>query len=126
MVVSDIQEAAATYALLGFELKATPIVDKVQKATIAFVQVAEGVSVELLEPKGADSPIHRFLQRSEGGVHHLCYEVDNVGQWWRKLRNQGAVPVGQPVPAVALENRLIAFMYLKGSLIELLEAHHDT
>jgi len=96
-------------------------VDEVQKVKVAFVDCGGGVSLELIEPLTVDSPVTRFL-KGGGGLHHLCYEVDDIDEAVDDLRGQGALLVCSPVPAAAFNGKKIAFLYLyKKSLIEIVE-----
>ncbi len=77
--------------------------------------------VELVAPAGEQSPVTAFLQKG-GGLHHLCFEVDNLEKQLQEAKTQGAVVVRKPVPAVAFNNRRIAWIYTEGKLlVEFLE-----
>src|SRR5579864_8797489 len=77
---------------------------------------------ELVEPAGDKSPVIPFLKRG-GGLHHLCYEIDNLEQQLALSRSEGGLVVRQPLPAVAFEGRRIAWVYTKNQLlVEYLES----
>jgi methylmalonyl-CoA/ethylmalonyl-CoA epimerase len=77
--------------------------------------------VELVEPAGDKSPVQSFLKRG-GGLHHLCYEVDQLEKQLELSRLNGGLIVRPPVPAVAFGGRRIAWFYTKEKLlIEYLE-----
>jgi methylmalonyl-CoA/ethylmalonyl-CoA epimerase len=77
---------------------------------------------ELVEPAGEKSPVIPFLKRG-GGLHHLCYEIDNLEQQLALSRSEGGLVVRQPLPAVAFEGRRIAWVYTKNQLlVEYLES----
>jgi len=77
--------------------------------------------VELVEPAGEKSPVIPFLKRG-GGLHHLCYEIDDLEEQLRLSRTQGGIVVRNPLPAVAFEGRRIAWVYTRNKLlIEYLE-----
>jgi methylmalonyl-CoA/ethylmalonyl-CoA epimerase len=79
--------------------------------------------IELVEPAGEDSPVRRFLDTAKGGMHHLCYEVGDIDESVRDMRSRGARLVRPPKPAVAFDNRRIAWVLTaENLLIELLEA----
>ena len=60
------------------------------KAGMIPIEVSEHLRVELLEPTGADSPIAKFLaKRSDGGLHHLCFEVEGIEKWEALLKKEG-------------------------------------
>jgi len=71
---------------------------------------------ELVEPAGDNSPVIPFLKRG-GGLHHLCYEIDNLEDQLALSRAQGGLVVRPPLPAVAFEGRRIAWVYTKNKLL---------
>jgi len=72
--------------------------------------------VELVEPAGEKSPVIPFLKRG-GGLHHLCYEIDNLEDQLALSRAQGSLVVRPPLPAVAFAGRRIAWVYTKNKLL---------
>ena len=79
--------------------------------------------LELVEPAGDKSPVISFLNRG-GGLHHLCYEVDDLEEQLRLSRTQAGIVVRPPLPAVAFDGRCIAWVYTKQKLLlEYLERH---
>jgi methylmalonyl-CoA/ethylmalonyl-CoA epimerase len=97
--------------------------DPVQRVRVAFIYPSQpgDASVELVEPEGHNSPVEKFLERG-GGLHHLCYEVDNLDQVVRTASARGVVLVRHPKPAVAFDGRRIAWVLTKENLlIEYLE-----
>jgi methylmalonyl-CoA/ethylmalonyl-CoA epimerase len=76
---------------------------------------------ELVEPADERSPVHAFAAKG-GGLHHVCYVVDNLEQALTSARSLGALVTRQPMPAVAFGGRRIAWIYTKNRLlIEYLE-----
>jgi len=76
---------------------------------------------ELVEPADTKSPVHSFLTKG-GGLHHVCYVVENLEQELSRARATGAVITRQPLPAVAFGGRRIAWIYTRNRLlIEYLE-----
>ena len=94
-----------------------------QGVTIVFVELPN-TRVELLEPLGKNSPIAAFLQRNPtGGMHHLCYEVEDVAASVARLTAEGARVLGEP--RIGAHGTPIVFLHPKdfaGTLIELEEA----
>jgi methylmalonyl-CoA/ethylmalonyl-CoA epimerase len=78
-------------------------------------QAADPV-VELVEPAGEKSPVIPFLKRG-GGLHHLCYEVDDLEHQLQLSRAQGGIMVRAPLPAVAFDGRRIAWVYTRQKLL---------
>jgi methylmalonyl-CoA/ethylmalonyl-CoA epimerase len=76
---------------------------------------------ELVEPADEQSPVHSFAAKG-GGLHHVCYVVDNLEQALAAARSLGALITRQPLPAVAFGGRRIAWIYTRNRLlIEYLE-----
>jgi methylmalonyl-CoA/ethylmalonyl-CoA epimerase len=97
--------------------------DPLQRVHVSFVysRHASEPSIELVEPAGPDSPVQKFLE-SGGGLHHLCYEVDNIDEVARCASARGLVLIRRPQPAVAFSGRRIAwFQTRERLLIEYLE-----
>lgn len=98
--------------------------DEIQRARVAFLDLPPGgTRVELVEPIGPDSPVARFLDKG-GGLHHLCFEVDDIDRQISTMKTQLAMLVRQPKPAVAFGGRRIGWMLTREKLlIEYLERH---
>jgi methylmalonyl-CoA/ethylmalonyl-CoA epimerase len=97
--------------------------DPIQRSRVAFLDLPTpgAVQLELVEPAAADSPVARFLEKG-GGLHHLCYEVDDLQRQIQWMKSQRAVLIRSPKPAVAFGGRRIAWMRTRDSLlIEYLE-----
>jgi methylmalonyl-CoA/ethylmalonyl-CoA epimerase len=97
--------------------------DPVQNVWVAFIypQKQSDPSLELVEPAGPGSPVQDFLA-SGGGLHHVCYEVDDLDRTVREARGHGLVMIRRPQPAVAFGGRRIAwFVSREKLLIEYLE-----
>lgn len=126
VVVEDIVRSAEAYEhLLGL----TPLTDPekgedpIQRVRALFIDLGreDDVTLELLEPTGPDSPIMNFLRRG-GGLHHLCFEVDDLDQEISRIKDQGGTVVCDPVPACGFDNRRIAFIFpVDNILVELVE-----
>lgn len=82
--------------------------------------------IELLEPLGASSPIAKFLERSpDGGIHHICYEVDDIIAARDRLRAGGARILGDGEPKIGAHGKPVLFLHPKdfcGTLVELEQA----
>jgi len=82
--------------------------------------------IELLEPLGADSPIAKFLERNpDGGIHHVCYEVDDILAARDKLKAEGARVLGDGNPKLGAHDKPVLFLHPKdfcGTLVELEQA----
>ncbi len=118
-VVSSIEAVADSFARsIGATWNQKVIHDPLQVVRVAFVQGCNPscASVELVEPAGPNSPVQSFLQRG-GGLHHLCYEVDQLEEQLKVSRSIGGVTVRPPLPAVAFGGRRIAWVFTKEKLL---------
>lgn len=93
--------------------------------TTVFVELPN-TKIELLEPLGENSPIAKFLQKNPaGGIHHVCYEVDDIIAARDRLREQGATVIGNGEPRIGAHGKPVIFLHPKdflGTLIELEQA----
>ena len=90
--------------------------------TVAFVELPNA-KVELLQPLGADSPIAKYLRNNpDGGMHHLCFEVDDILAARDQLLSAGARVLGDGAPKIGAHGKPVLFLHPKdfnGTLIEL-------
>ena len=113
VAVPDLDQAVATYQrIFGYSISSGPFVDPIQKVSVCFLSAngAGEVSIELVAPTGADSPVNRMLTKGIS-AYHLCYEVANIDEALEQVRSQGCVVLGHPVEAVAFQGRRIAWFY---------------
>ncbi len=125
IAVPDLAAASALYAkALGAQVSA-PLAQPDHGVSVAFVTLPNG-KIELLEPLGADSPIANFLARNPaGGIHHICYEVDDILAARDRLRAAGARVLGDGEPKIGAHGKPVLFLHPKdflGTLIELEQA----
>lgn len=92
--------------------------DPIQRARVIFLDLPPSASLrlELLEPTAPDSPLLRFQEKG-GGLHHLCYEVDDLAAQIRWMKSLKAMLIRSPQPAVAFGGRRIAFMRTQDALL---------
>ena len=125
IVVKRREEAYAFYRdVLGLSLvREAEIVDQGVRAALLAAGDSE---VELLEPLGAGSPIAKFLERNaDGGIHHLCYEVDDIIAARDRLKAAGARVLGDGEPKIGAHGKPVLFLHPKdfcGTLVELEQA----
>ncbi len=125
IVVPDLAAAASRYqGALGAEVSA-PLALPEHGVTVVFVELPNS-KIELLEPLGVDSPVRGFLDKNpSGGMHHLCYEVDDIIAVRDRLRDAGARVLGDGEPKIGAHGKPVLFLHPKdfcGTLIELEEA----
>jgi methylmalonyl-CoA/ethylmalonyl-CoA epimerase len=125
IAVRDIAKASEVYrTTLGADVSApVPLPD--HGVTTVFITLPN-TKIELLEPLGADSPIAKFLERSpDGGIHHVCYEVDDIRAARDRLKAQGARVLGDGQPKIGAHGKPVLFLHPKdfcGTLVELEQA----
>ena len=125
IAVPDIAAASRMYrSTLGAEVSAPEALPE-HGVTVVFIALPN-TKIELLEPLGADSPIARFLDKNpDGGIHHVCYEVDDIAAARDRLVNSGARVLGLGEPKIGAHGKPVLFLHPKdfnGTLIELEQA----
>ena len=125
IAVPDLAAAATTYSqTLGAKVSA-PLDQPEHGVTVVFVELPN-TKIELLHPLGPNSPIKAFLERNaSGGVHHVCYEVDDIIAARDQLKAAGARVLGDGEPRIGAHNKPVLFLHPKdfwGTLIELEQA----
>lgn len=124
IAVPDLEAAAAQYRdTLGAEVGA-PQDEPDHGVTVVFINLPN-TKVELLYPLGEDSPIAGFLEKNpSGGIHHMCYEVEDIRAAAGKLTASGARVLGDGEPKIGAHGKPVLFLHPKdfnGTLIELEE-----
>lgn len=92
--------------------------------TVVFINLPN-TKIELISPHGDNSPILSFLKKNpNGGIHHICYEVDCINDAISKLTKDGATILGDGLPKIGAHGNPVVFLHPKdfnGTLIELEE-----
>jgi len=122
IAVPDLAAASAQYrTMLGAEVTEPQVLPE-HGVTVVFI-VLPNTKIELLEPLGESSPIAAFLAKNpSGGMHHVCYEVDDILAARDRLKSQGARVLGDGEPRLGAHNKPVLFLHPKdfnGTLIEL-------
>jgi len=122
IAVPDLAAASATYRdTLGAVVSAPQPLPE-HGVTVVFVELPN-TKIELLEPLGADSPIAKFLEKNaQGGMHHICYEVEDIIAARDQLKATGARILGDGEPKTGAHGKPVLFLHPKdfvGTLVEL-------
>jgi methylmalonyl-CoA/ethylmalonyl-CoA epimerase len=122
IAVRDLATAAAMYReTLGAEVSQPQALPE-HGVTVVFVTLPN-TKIELLEPLGDGSPIAKFLEKNpDGGMHHVCYEVDDIIAARDRLKTRGARVLGDGEPRVGAHGKPVLFLHPKdfcGTLVEL-------
>ena len=125
IAVADLAAATAVYRdTLGASVS-EPLALPEHGVTTVFVELSN-TKIELLQPLGEASPIARFLDKNPaGGVHHVCYEVDDIEAASARLSAQGARVLGDGRPKTGAHGKPVLFLHPKdfcGTLVELEQA----
>jgi len=122
IAVRSISDSLTFYReVLGLELAGTETVDD-QGVRVALLPVGEA-RIELLEPVSGETPVGRFITKRGEGLHHICYEVDDLASKLDELRSRG-VRLLDGYPRCGAEGKLVAFLHpasAHGVLVELVE-----
>ncbi len=125
IAVPDLEAATAKYRdVLGAKVSA-PQDEPDHGVTVVFVELPN-TKVELLYPLGEKSPIQGFLDKNpNGGIHHICYEVDDIIAARDQLKETGARVLGDGAPKIGAHQKPVLFLHPKdfaGTLVELEQA----
>ncbi len=122
IAVPDLAKGAALYRdTLGAKVSA-PLALPDHGVTVVFVELPN-TKIELLEPLGADSTITPYLARNpSGGMHHVCYEVEDIMAARDRMKAKGARVLGDGEPRIGAHGKPVLFLHPKdfcGTLVEL-------
>ncbi len=121
IAVPDVKAAAQLYRDKLGAVVSEPKAQPDHGVTAVFVEL-DNAKIELLEPLGENSPIAKFLKRNpEGGVHHLCLEVDDIKQAKEKLEAGGVRILGSGEPTDGAHGKPVLFLHPKDFFATLIE-----
>ena len=124
IAVPNVENAASKYKeMLG--AKVSDIIELPDHGVKTIFVNLNNTKIELIEPLGESSPIESYLKRKpDGGMHHICYEVQNINDACKKLTDNGATILGSGKPSIGAHGKPVIFLHPKnfnGTLIELEE-----
>jgi methylmalonyl-CoA/ethylmalonyl-CoA epimerase len=122
IAVKDIAAASKTYRdVLGAKVS-EPKAQPDHGVTVVFIELPN-TKIELLEPLGETSPIAKFLEKNpDGGMHHVCYEVEDILAARDRLKSAGARVIGDGNPKLGAHGKPVLFLHPKdfnGTLVEI-------
>jgi len=120
VAVKDLEEAREYYRSVFGKESSEPMVGGGGTVRASLVEL-ENSTVELLEPIGNEGAIAKFLEKRGEGIHHVCYEVDDINAEIEALKAKGMESLGKPMPGA---EGLSAFLHPKGThgvLVELVQ-----
>ncbi|WP_295555418.1 methylmalonyl-CoA epimerase [uncultured Hyphomicrobium sp.] len=122
IAVKNLSAATAVYKNALGAVVTDPLPQPEHGVTVVFVNLPN-TKIEFLEPLGEGSPIAKFLEKNpDGGIHHLCYEVDDIIAARDQLKEQGARVLGDGNPKIGAHGKPVLFLHPKdfcGTLTEL-------
>ena len=125
IAVRDLSAAAASYRDTLGATVTEPIDQPEHGVTVVFVALPN-TKIELLAPLGETSPIQKFLDKNpDGGMHHVCYEVEDILSARDRLKAAGARVIGSGEPKIGAHGKPVLFLHPKdfqGTLVELEQA----
>ncbi len=125
IAVPNLDAAIATYRNALGATVSKPQAEPDHGVTVVFVELPN-TKIELLEPLGEGSPIQAFLDKNpSGGMHHVCYEVDDIIGARDRLTAEGARVLGSGEPKIGAHGKPVLFLHPKdlcGTLVELEQA----
>ena len=125
IAVPDLAAAAASYRDALGATVGEPRDMPEHGVTVVFVELPNA-RIELLHPLGEDSPVAGFLKRNPaGGIHHVCFEVDDIRAARDRLTAQGARVLGDGEPKIGAHGKPVLFLHPKdfqGTLVEIEQA----
>jgi methylmalonyl-CoA/ethylmalonyl-CoA epimerase len=125
IAVTDAEMAAKIYGT-AFGAEISPAVPLPEHGVITVFATLPNTKVEFIQPLGASSPIAKFLERNaDGGIHHICYEVEDIIGTRDMLMREGARVLGDGIPRIGAHGKPVLFLHPKdfsGALVEIEQA----
>jgi methylmalonyl-CoA/ethylmalonyl-CoA epimerase len=90
-----------------------------EKVNTSFFQTGLN-KIELLQGTGPESPVSKFIEKKGEGIHHIAFEVENIGQEMKRLESEGFTLLS-PHPKKGADNKLVCFLHPKGTNAVLIE-----
>jgi methylmalonyl-CoA/ethylmalonyl-CoA epimerase len=127
IVVGSLEDGIQQWEeLFGYRVASEIVLNAHQEVHVVFLVKAGSVTVKLVQPFGAGSPVAAFARKG-GGLHHICFRCDDLAVEVPLLRSKGARLIVPPRPGEAFKNNEIAFLLAKNNLnIELIDTTEKT
>ena len=124
IAVPNIDEAVKPYKNTFGAQVSKPLDQPLHGVQVVFI-ILPNTKIELISPLGADSPISKFLRRHpNGGIHHICYEVESIDAAIYKLSKENYKILGSGLPKLGAHGKPVIFLHptqFNNTLIELQE-----
>lgn len=121
-LTDDSKKAIKNYKFLGYEINQS-FLDNLRGVKITFLKHSStDVLLEIIEPFDNNSDVSNIMKKYKNNLYHSCFEVTNIKECITKLEKAGFITIDLPKPAIAFNNRKVAFLLSKYTgIIELLE-----
>jgi methylmalonyl-CoA/ethylmalonyl-CoA epimerase len=124
LAVKSFDSALKFYGNLNYNCS-NPIVDELQKVELIICTSDIFPSVELIKPINEESPIINYLKKTNEIIYHTCYEIFDDHQLKFIFKQNRAICISKPKPAILFDNRLVSFYYIHNvGIIEILESDY--
>lgn len=120
---NDLRQSSQFYIAQGY-VKTESLYDPIQNVNICFLDHPNKANprIKLISPENETSPVNKHLQKNGVSPYHICYAVDNIKETILDLKKQKFIIVSKPQAAVAMNNKMVCFLFSKNTgLIELVE-----
>jgi len=125
IAVRDAKQAAKIYGV-AFGAEISDAVPLLEHGVTTVFATLPNTKIEFIEPLGDASPIAKFIERNpDGGIHHVCYEVDDIIATRDRLVEEGARVLGDGQPKIGAHGKPVLFLHPKdfsGALVEIEQA----
>lgn len=123
IVVRSLEQAIPLWEkAFGYSPMTSPVVNSRQHVRVVFLAKEGSITIKLVEPADASSPVSALAARG-GGLHHLCFRCASLDDELLRLQQDGMIVVTAPQPGEAFDNEPIAFVYAgQGLNVELIES----
>ena len=121
IAVKDLDGAVQVWENLGLQFEEEREVVEEQGVITAFAQIDKNAHLELLCPHGDSGPIHKYIEKKGEGIHHLCFQVQDVTAKTRELQEKGFTLIN-PEPVKGAGGCMVNFIHPKstgGVLVEI-------
>ncbi len=107
-LVKNIERSTEEFLSLGYTIINDKCRDDYRKVDITFM-AKDGYMIELISPYSEESVVAGLMKRFKNSPYHICYETDDLPACTQALRDAGYVPLDEPTPAPAIDNRKVVF-----------------
>ncbi|SHJ67063.1 VOC family protein [Paramaledivibacter caminithermalis] len=119
--VKDIDFSINQFKKIGYKMHKDKVIDDNRKVIIQFMK-NNSYMIELISPLDKDSPINNIIKKVGSGPYHICYETNDIEKEIDILLKDKYILIEKPSKAIAIENRIVAFLFNKDiGIIELVE-----